>query len=246
MLYYNLIERSCMYIDAHCHIGENMQELNKTSVKFALVNSATEDDWQKIIKLSKLNIGFVGAIGFHPWYIKDLKKGWQNRLKELLIENPELSVGEIGLDKYKPDIDRQEQVFIEQLNIACELQRTVSLHCVGAWDKVLQVFKSFQKRLPKYIICHSFNGSLDILNKLVKNYGAYISYSPMVIKSESDKVKNLIKETPKDKLLIESDSSDTSLCLQVADFIATIRPEEDIKNQIYKNGLLVIRNGQIA
>lgn len=235
-----------MYIDVHCHLSENMQEPNKALVRFALVNSATEDDWQNIIKLSKRNIGFVGALGIHPWYVKSLKTGWQNRLKQLLIEEPELSVGEIGLDKHKPDIDKQEQVFIEQLNIACELQRTLSLHCVGAWDRVFQVFKSFQKRLPKYIICHSFNGSLDILNRLVKDYGAYISYSPMVIKSDSDKVKNLIKETPKDKLLIESDSSDTSLCLQVADFIATIRPEEDIINQIYENGLLVVRNGQIA
>ena len=51
-------------------------------------------------------------------YINDISKSWQSDLESLLKENPKACVGEIGLDKAKPDYEKQKDVFIKQLELA--------------------------------------------------------------------------------------------------------------------------------
>ena len=132
------------YIDAHCHISDStcLTEVG------AIFNAAKPSDWATVSKISDKEKNIYGAIGVHPWYISDLSVGWQSELSDLLKQNPELMVGEIGLDKFHNDMSRQMDVFIAQLNIACALNRGVCVHCVGAYDKRMV---AFQKSLCKFI-----------------------------------------------------------------------------------------------
>ena len=79
-------------------------------------------------------------------------------------------VGEIGLDKNKPNMEQQIIIFQKQLDIAIELKRIVFIHCVGAWDKILYVLKQYKKSSIPTMIFHAFNGNDDIIKYLLKNY----------------------------------------------------------------------------
>ena len=58
---------------------------------------------------------------------------WQKNLEGFLDQYPS-AVGEIGIDRWKPDIsyEGQEEVFLAQLAMATERNLPVSIHCLKA------------------------------------------------------------------------------------------------------------------
>mgnify|MGYP002511211201 CR=1 FL=1 len=151
------------YIDAHCHLtnnatlGDILTRATKINVIWAINNAAKISDWPDIIEISEKNHDIVGAIGIHPWYISDVPDNWSDVMQDLLLQNPQIQIGEIGLDKHKPDMDLQISVFEQQLSLAHELGRGVSLHCVGAWEHIARILRVFQNKLPCFILAYAYN-----------------------------------------------------------------------------------------
>ena len=98
-----------MYFDAHLHLI-NEQELIQAyqkNIKGFILNATKEDDWEKIISLSKKHPFIYGAIGIHPWFIDSISHNWEKEMELYLKNNPSLMIGEIGLDGLKKDIKKQ-------------------------------------------------------------------------------------------------------------------------------------------
>ena len=189
------------YTDAHCHIIDQSCDFNITA---RVCNATTEADWEKLVKIANNKIHV--CIGIHPWYINTASTNWDNRMRKILLSNPDVMIGEIGLDKYHPDITTQINFFITQLEIAIELNRSIHLHVVGAWDKMLNILKKYNKIPP--IIAHGFNGNTDIMKRLVDKYDIYFSYSGKQFeKTTKNNILNCIMATPQNKLLLESDTN---------------------------------------
>ncbi len=239
------------YIDIHCHLQNAsdpefvLNDVEKVGVVCCVCNSTNETDWVKLIDLSKNYSAVKCAFGIHPWDLKDLKEGWKQRLTEILKQNSEFMVGEIGLDKYKPDIDLQEKVFCAQLDIATNLNRTVHIHCVGAWDKMLHILKECRKKLPPKLIFHSYNGGVEFMERLLDLCDAYFSYSPLVFEEGYKKIKESAVATPLDRILIESDGEKIEEVIKVAERLAEMRDAEksDFIMQVYENSKRVLANG---
>ena len=127
-------------IDAHSHIEyitHNFQE----GVVGTVCCATKETDWPILIKMMNKDKDIYGAFGVHPWFVDSVKKDFDKRLEFLLETNSAYMLGEIGLDKYKPNMEKQQGVFQKQFDIAIRLSRPVFLHCVGAWDKILHILK---------------------------------------------------------------------------------------------------------
>ena len=119
---------------------------------------------------------------------------------------------------------KQIEIFTRQLEIAAELGRPLHLHCVGAWDKVLHIFKEHSGKMPPAIIAHAFNGDTAQIPELTEKYNMYFSYG-----SEHNDANTAarIAATPATRILCESDSFDTMDAMEkltaAVDLIATIR-----------------------
>ena len=88
------------YTDAHCHFtGQILPE----SIAGLITNSARFNDWNTVVNVARSNPNIHGAIGLHPWYLTDLPSDWAETLTSVLAQNPELLVGEIGLDYHFED-----------------------------------------------------------------------------------------------------------------------------------------------
>lgn len=222
------------YIDAHCHCSA-------VPTIGAIVNAAKISDWGRVVELS--NCGIYGAIGVHPWYISDLPADWSERLFDMLIENPDLLVGEIGLDKHKPDMESQISVFKQQLCIAHQLKRGVCIHCVGAWEHMLHMLKANRNKLPRFILAHGYTGPINQMQKLADEYNMYFSYGPRNIKNPSH-----ILSTPRDRILAETDSANSSDVINVVNQIADILhiDHREMADIIYNNTIRMLENGQIT
>lgn len=225
-------------IDAHTHIDYITSDL-QPDVVGCVCCAVKEFEWQKIIDLMKSNNHVYGAFGIHPWFVNSVDKDFDVRLKKLLETNSNYMVGEIGLDKYKPDMEKQMDVFIKQFDIAINLKRIVCLHCVGAWDKILHVLKQYKKSELPIIIAHAFNEKEDILNKLLQYQNIFFSIGKNALYDRFCR----IEQIPLDKILVESDADKNVLLTDVINTIGKKKNESNVGKIIYDNTKRVLKNG---
>ena len=163
-----------MYFDAHTHLQQMdvldtaMKRAFNRGVRYFVCNATSEQDWDKVIDISKQYKGVYVALGVHPWYIDTLSKDWDKRLEQKLLENKNILIGEIGIDKLRPDMDRQEKILRIQLELAWKYQRPAVIHCVRAWDRLLHIFKTQRQKMPPKILSHSHHGNANLIPQMME------------------------------------------------------------------------------
>jgi len=228
-------------IDVHTHIDYITPNIQQDVV--GCVCCATmESEWQELINLIESDNRIYGAFGIHPWFVNSVSNDFDIRLESLLKLNNNYMVGEIGLDKYKPDMEKQIDVFIKQFNIAIKLKRIVFLHCVGAWDKILHILKQYKQSELPTIIAHNFNGNEDIIKKLLQYKNMYFSFGKNAVYDRN----YCIEQIPLNNILVESDGKQDIILNDIIDKIAKIKNKSNIDDIIYNNTKRILNNGQIA
>jgi len=225
-------------IDAHSHIDYITHRI-QTDVVGTVVCTIDEFEWGVLINMMRHSDKIYGAFGIHPWRAQFVDSGFYLRLKSLLKTNRSLMVGEIGLDKFKPNMDKQIDVFTKQFDIAVELQRRVVLHCVGAWDKILHILKSYSKSKLPTIIVHGFDDSLQIMQNLLDNYDVVFSLGKNSVYGKNCR----IEQIPDDKILVETDGKKDVFLIDLINEISKIKTNSNMADIIYKNTLKVLQNG---
>lgn len=222
-------------IDAHSHIDYITHNFQKDVVG-TICCAKNETEWMDLLTLAGQDKKVYAAFGIHPWFIDTFQNGFENRLLDILKTNRSFMVGEIGLDKNYPNMEKQIDIFIKQLEMAIELNRPVFLHCVGAWDKVLHIFKQY-KKLPK-IVAHSFNGSDSIIKELCKNYDVVFSFGKNALYDKNSR----IEQIDSDKILVETDAKESVCLLDIVNKISSIKNDLDFWEIIYQNTQRIINN----
>ena len=230
------IVNGMIYTDAHCHITPDAQN---PEIACRIYNSARAADWAAAVDISERDDDKnFAAIGIHPWYIADATPEFESKMVDILSAHPNLMVGEIGLDKYHPDMPRQIEIFTAQLEIATTLRRPIHLHCVGAWDKVLHIFHKHMNKMPPAVVAHGFNGDANQIQMLADKYNMYFSY-PAPHENASDVAR--ITMTPKNRILAESDTFDPIEEVQKLDTaigaiaVAQQSDIDEMSEKIYQN-----------
>jgi TatD DNase family protein len=147
------------------------------------------------------------AFGVHPWYIPEGGLGWLTRLEALLKAHPAAWVGEIGLDRTAaPPLEWQEKVFGPQLELAGRLGRPASLHCRRTWDRLgWYLARRSHQEVP--VVLHSFGGSVEVARQFLE-YNCYFSFSGALTRTRNQRLPQVVKFLPQDRILIETDSPD--------------------------------------
>jgi len=197
-----------------------------------MINVGTKYETSKsAVELAEKNeSGVYAAIGLHPIYaaaefqkIKtDPDEGEflvkeqdfdKEKYKELAKSKKVVAIGEIGLDYYyRPKSAtkleefkaKQKKVFIEELDLAKELNLPVIIHVRMAHEDVLDILKS-QAQNPNgqkiHGVVHCFTGTWEQAQKYM-SMGFYIGINGIIFKFNIDEV---IKQAPLDKILVETD-----------------------------------------
>lgn len=211
--------------DAHNHLqderfgrrqGELLTACAETGVVAMVVNGSCESDWPQVLALARSAAGgtdgirIIPSLGYHPWYIHDRTGDWRKNLVHLLDEVPS-AVGEIGLDRWKPGLsyDGQEEVFIAQLRLAAERNLPVSIHCLQAWGRLLEILQAGPRPARGFLL-HSYGGPKEML-KPFANLGAYFSLPGYYAHERKARQRETFQHVPAERLLIETDAPDQNL-----------------------------------
>lgn len=148
--------------------------------------------------------GFFTA-GLHPWYIT--AQGWPQELAALeRISNNKnvLAIGECGLDKLcDTGFALQQTVFAAQVRLANAVNKPLIIHCVKAFDEVLQQLR--QNKVP--VIFHGFNKGRALALQLQQK-GYYLSFGRAL---QQPRMQEVLAALPIDKIFLETDDATVNI-----------------------------------
>ena len=118
-----------------------------------------------------------------------------------------VAIGETGLDYYYNHSEKniQKKSFIEHINAAIELNIPLIVHSRNAEKDTLDILRSEKKNSNLKFIIHCFTGSKMFAQKLI-DIDSFFSFSGIITFNKSNKLRNIIKDLPLDRLLIETDA----------------------------------------
>jgi TatD DNase family protein len=150
--------------------------------------------------------GCRAAYGIHPLYVMQAATDDLHTLRDWLINEQPLAVGEIGLDFYVDRIDpvRQTQFFVAQLKLAREFDLPVILHVRRSIDAVLKELRRLRVRGG---IAHAFNGSRQQADEFIK-LGFKLGFGGASTYAGSSRIRQLAASLPVEAIVLETDAPD--------------------------------------
>lgn len=231
-----------MFTDSHCHISDNhlrwklpeiLPQAVQLGVSQLIAPATTPDDWQPLLNMAQQPEIRAIALGVHPWFYECYTDKHHADLSEILQKNPQILLGEIGLDFYdktqSPQQRQQQQhVFRQQLDLARYFQRPIIAHNLKSYEKFIEII---QKDKFKYGgIAHAFSGSIQQAHLLIQK-GFKIGIGTLLLNPNAKKVRAAAQNLPLNTLLIETDSpfyqgktnGSPLLLAQIAEELANLR-----------------------
>jgi TatD DNase family protein len=143
------------------------------------------------------------TVGIHPHHAKDFNG--TSELKAIAAHPRVVAIGECGLDfnrNYSPH-PAQEDCFSAQLELGMELKKPLFLHSRDAHPRFSEILGKFK---PEKAVAHCFTGEREELRAYL-DLGLYIGITGWICDERRGKhLLELVREIPRDRLLIETDS----------------------------------------
>ncbi len=175
------------YFNLHTH-----QSTNQTDV-LELVNQYPQE--------FDASIPFY-SIGIHPLYIDENRLESDFKIVEEKLALPEcLALGECGLDKRsETSFEVQQTVFERQLALAEKYRKPVVIHCVAAFQELIEIKKRLKIKVP--MIVHGFSKKIELAKQLIDN-DFYVSFGKNLLRNPE--LESVFKSIPNDRFLLETD-----------------------------------------
>lgn len=201
-------------IDSHAHLDEErfdedrdelIKSLKENAVSYIINPSSDMETSRRVVELSNRYDNIFAAVGIHPHDAEGFKEEDLDELKQLSKDEKVVAIGEIGLDYYYDNSPRkiQKEVFKKQLELAYVLDLPVIIHTRDAMRDTYDILKEFEGRVTG--VMHCYTGSIEMAEKFMK-LGFYISIAGPVTFKNAVNVREMAKQIPLERLLIETDS----------------------------------------
>jgi|SRR5690554_1915143 len=199
-------------IDTHAHINvEPLINNIETILKNAKTNGVSKivavgmdlETSLKAIKLANTYENIYASVGIHPGYVNNSDHEQLNHLYE---NKKVIAVGEIGLDFYHTDKNKDLQlvVFEQQIVKAIKLNLPIIIHTRNSFSEAYEIVKKYQGQVTG--VFHCFSASLEDAKKAI-DLGFYVGFDgPITFKKNNDELINIVKNIDINKILIETDS----------------------------------------
>jgi len=213
-------------IDVHCHLQfeafkDDYDEVIKRAFHNGvtkIINASTQISSSEAgVALAEQYPELFATIAIHPHHADKVEPDWIKKLEQLASHPKVLGIGECGLDyfSYKSngivDPTRQKEVFEAQIELAHRYKLPLQIHNRHAGKDILEILRHHKNLLgdPPGMF-HCFAGDMDVL-KGALDLGFYLGFDGNsmykgLAPGETVELKDLIRATPLDRIVIETDS----------------------------------------
>ena len=202
------------WIDSHCHLemlkGETKQILENSfrqGMGMCVTIGTNHKSNQRIVQYCQAFKQVYATLGVHPHEAAGFQEAHLDWMKQQAKCNLKIvAVGECGFDlfyRHSPETD-QKKAFIAQLDLAVELGLPVVIHSREA-DKITRDVLDDYKRKDLTGVVHCFTSDLTQARYLL-DAGFYLSFNGICTYPTADSVREVLKYTPPDRILLETDA----------------------------------------
>jgi len=204
-----------MIIDSHCHIDfdefdtdrhQVLERARQARVEKIIVPGVSRQYWPRIRSCCHQYTQLYPCYGLHPYFIEQHQADDIPALKNWLMDNPCLAIGECGLDYFIKSLDRKSQLFYfeAQLDMALEFDLPVVIHARKSTEDVIG---QIRKRKGLKGMIHSYSGSHEQALQLIE-LGFYLSFGGPVTYPKASRLRKRVAQLPLQNLLLETDAPD--------------------------------------
>jgi TatD DNase family protein len=205
------------FIDTHCHIHfddypldseEALVRAHLDGVNTCIVVGCTIEDSRQGIVFATNRKGVWASVGVHPHeakhHSKDLDALSQSLENMILSSSDVVAVGEIGLDYFYNNSDKQSQIAVlhTQLAVAHKHGKPVILHVRQAFDDFWPIFDMYPGLNG---VVHSFSAVRKDVDDII-NRGLYVGLNGIMTFTKDDLQLEAAKSVPLENLLLETDA----------------------------------------
>lgn len=200
--------------DTHAHYDDEafdedrdrlLEQLPQEGIGKLVNVGASLASCQKTIELMEKYDYIYGALGVHPNETGELNEEKFAWLKEICRQEKCVAVGEIGLDYYwdEPEREVQKKWFARQLELARELSLPVIIHSRDAAKDTIDVMKEeHAEQIGGVIHCYSYTKETA---RIFLDMGFYFGIGGVLTFSNAKKLKEAVEYIPMDKIVLETD-----------------------------------------
>lgn len=203
-----------MLFDTHAHLNatqfnEDVEQVIERAraegVSHIVVVGFDRPTIQRAMELADQYSFIYAAVGWHPVDAIHMTDEDLIMIERLAAHPKVVALGEMGLDYYWDQSPKevQKEVFRKQIRLAKKVKLPIIIHNRDATADIVHILQEEQAAEVGGVM-HCFTGSVEVAHQCI-DMNFYISFGGPVTFKNAKKPKEVAKEIPLDRLLIETD-----------------------------------------
>lgn len=249
--------------DTHCHLdfevfdadrNEVLERASQVGVRHILVPGTQCHFIESAHLVGDAAVQLHRAVGLHPYFIEQHQTQHLEAVEQRLKRDPNLLVGEIGLDRTCSDWDKQCDLFEQQVRLAVRYQRPLILHHRKSQSDLLGILSQYLDDLPPCRgVLHAFSGSRQQAEDWIAK-GFKLGIGGTITYARAKKTRAAVAAAPLHGLVLETDAPDMPLAghqgernepcriAEVFSALAELREEStaELANALWHNSMELI------
>ncbi|MBK18908.1 MAG: LuxR family transcriptional regulator [Rhodospirillaceae bacterium] len=205
-----------MLVDSHCHLdfdsfdNDRPQTIQRAfdSGVGALVTICTHfSKFPEIVSIANIDPRIYCSVGIHPHQVAEESPITLDNLLEATEHPKVIGIGETGLDYYYDQSPRNDQKASFRTHIAAARQTQLPLivHTRDADDDMASILKEEMENGSFPCVLHCFSSGRMLAETAIE-LGFYLSLSGILTFKNAEDLREIIRDMPADRLLVETDS----------------------------------------
>ncbi len=201
-------------VDTHCHLdlpqfdqdrAAVLERARAAGVRRVLLPATDLASSRRVVAMTEQYPALRAAVGVHPNEAGDFSNETVAELRDL-AQHPKVdAIGEIGIDLYwqTVSLDKQQQAFRAQLQLATELDRPVIIHDREAHTEVMAGLSEVTPSAGA--VLHAFSGD-ESLAQAALAAGFYLGVDGPLTYRKNEALRAVFRAAPLERILIETDA----------------------------------------
>ena len=205
-----------MLIDSHCHLDfdelspdldDVMQRAAAAGIEAFVTISVRVQEFDRVRAVIERYAHVYGSIGTHPHHADEECDVTTAQLVRLALHPKVVAIGETGLDTWLGNASWQAQLdcFHAHIGAARQTGLPLVIHCVRQDEAMGAILRTESAKGAFPVVMHCFSGGAALAQTNL-SLGHYISFSGLLTYPEHDALREIARDIPADRLLVETDA----------------------------------------
>lgn len=203
-------------VDSHCHLNfpefankipEVIENAEKNGVELMQTICTKMSEFEEVLAIAKSHDAIFASVGVHPNEVANSEIVTTDELLKCSNHPKVIGIGETGLDYYRGQEDREQQIesFKNHIAAARESQLPIIIHTRDADRDTIEILQEESQKGAFPGVIHCFTASYE-LAKAAIDLGLFVSISGIITFKNAEELRSSVQKLPLEKLLIETDA----------------------------------------